>query len=277
MRHFKSIRKRRAVVKGARISPLAQEIAHSLKSKGYYVTSLEKLGASSAAVEYCEELARPVKSFSLLDVAKFRAGKSKTYWLDLLEEQKSEQNPLFDFFTMPILVQAAAKYFGEVPMLSYISLLFTPPGTSSLMVGSQGWHKDNECLKQMKVFLLGCPVTTQAGPSNFLSRQHSPDRGYRNFPGYFTDAQLQEFGLPYKDIIEFTGEAGSILLIDTSALFHCGSRTMAEPRLQAIASYQPMMSNLPYNKFRKQLTESVYARTNYNIMVGFERAQFEKE
>jgi len=127
MRHFKSIRKRRAIVKGARISPLAQEIAHSLKSKGYYVTSLEKLGASSAVVKYCEELARPVKSFSLLDVAKLRAEKSKTYWLDLLEEQKSEQNPLFDFFTMPILVQAAAKYFGEVPMLSNISLLFTPP------------------------------------------------------------------------------------------------------------------------------------------------------
>ena len=57
------------------------------------------------------------------------------------------------------------------------------------------------------------------------------------------------------------------MLIDTSALFHRGSRTMEKPRLQAIAAYHPLMSNLPYRVFKKiHLPESAYARTNENIM-----------
>jgi len=267
MFHFKSIIARRAVVKNLDISPQAQNITDSLISKGYYFTSLEKLGASTEVLEYCRELSGPVEKFDLSEVKKMRSGKSKSYWLDLYDENNSHSNPLLDFITMPVLVQAAVKYFNEVPILGYISLLFTPPWAAKLRIGSQEWHKDNECLKQMKVFLLGYPVSSDVGPSKLLSRANSPVSGYRNFPGYFSDDQLKEFSLPVEDIIEFTGEAGSVLLIDTSALFHCGSRTMEKPRLQAIAGYHPLMSNLPYRVFKKiHLPESAYARTNENIM-----------
>ena len=59
---------------------------------------------------------------------------------------------------MPVLLQAAARYLGEVPILSYISLFFTPPGTENMMLGSQGWHRDNEQKRQMKIFLMARPV-----------------------------------------------------------------------------------------------------------------------
>lgn len=271
--HGHSIRARRALAARMHPLPLVEEIVSDLERQGYYLTSVEKLGGDSAVVDYCRALAAPVLDKSAEDVAAMRPGKSKSYWLDLFTDKESRPNPILDFVTLPVLLQAAARYIGEVPILSYISLFFTPPGTANLMQGSQGWHRDNEQKRQLKIFLLAYPVDSAAGPSKLLPRAYSPDSYYRNYPGYFTDTQLRDFGLDEAAIVEFTGEAGAVLLIDTSALYHCGSRTLAQPRLQMIAAYHPMMSNLPYRIFREsQLPETTYPRTNQKILASFEMA-----
>jgi hypothetical protein len=266
------IRRRRALANRMPLTPLAREIAAALESRGYYFTSVAALGGDTAVIRYCQALGAPVAQKSAEDVAAMRTGKSKLYWLDLFQDKEERPNPILDFVTLPVLLQAAGRYLGEVPILSYISLFFTPPGTASLMIGSQGWHRDNEQMRQMKIFLLAHPVDSAAGPSKLLPKPYSDARFYRNYPGYFTDEQFHQFGFPEKEIVEFTGDAGAVLLIDTSALFHCGSRTMAQPRLQMIAAYQPMMSNLPYRVFKTaQLPETTYPRTNEKILSAFER------
>jgi len=270
--HGARIRRRRALAARMPLTPLAREIADALESRGYYFTSLAALGADPAVLQYAQALGAPVAQKSAEDVAAMRTGKSKLYWLDLFQDKEDRPNPILDFITMPVLLQAAARYLGEVPILSYISLFFTPPGTAQLMIGSQGWHRDNEQMRQMKIFLLAHPVDSTAGPSKLLPKPYSSARDYRNYPGYFTDEQLREFGFPEKEIVEFTGDAGSVLLIDTSALFHCGSRTLAQPRLQMIAAYHPMMSNLPYRVFKTaQLPEATYPKTNEKILRAFEQ------
>jgi hypothetical protein len=268
------IRRRRALAARMPLAPLAQEIADALESKGYYCTSLAALGGDPAVLDYCQSLGAPVAQKSAGDVAAMRTGKSKLYRLDLFVDKEDRANPILDFVTLPVLLQAAARYLGEVPILSYVSLFFTPPGTAQLMIGSQGWHRDNEQMRQMKIFLLAHKVDSASGPSKLLPKPYSSDSFYRNYPGYFTDDQLREFGLPEKEIVEFTGDAGSVLLIDTSALFHCGSRTLAQPRLQMIAAYHPLMSNLPYKVFKAaQLPEATYPKTNQKILRAFEQAQ----
>ncbi len=269
--HGARIRRRRALAARMPSTPLAREIAAALDSRGYYFTSVAALGGDPAVVDYCRTLGAPVAQKSAEDVAAMRTGKSKRYWLDLFDDKEVRPNPILDFVTLPVLLQAAARYLGEVPILSYISLFFTPPGTAHLMIGSQGWHRDNEQMRQMKIFLLAHPVDSAAGPSKLLPKPHSSARGYRNYPGYFTDEQFRQFGLAEEEIVEFTGDAGSVLLIDTSALFHCGSRTTTQPRLQMIAAYHPMMSNLPYRVFKAaQLPEATYPRTNDKILRAFE-------
>jgi hypothetical protein len=269
--HGPRIRDRRALAAAMPISPLAREIAAALESRGYYFTSVAALGGDPAVVDYCRALGARVAQKSVEDVVAMRTGKSKTYWLDLFQDKEIRSNPILDFVTLPVLLQAAARYLGEVPILSYISLFFTPPGTAHLMLGSQGWHRDNEQMRQMKIFLLAHPVESAAGPSKLLPKPYSA-HGYRNYPGYFTDDQFREFGLPEKELVEFTGDSGSVLLIDTSALFHCGSRTMTQPRLQMIAAYHPLMSNLPYRVFKAaQLPEATYPKTNEKILRAFEQ------
>jgi len=272
LNHGARIRRRRLLAARMPSLPLAREIAAALESRGYYFTSVAALGGDPAVVDYCRALGAPVAHKSAKDVATLRNGKSKVYWLDLFEDKEIHPNPVLDFVTLPVLLQAAARYLGEVPILSYISLFFTPPGTAHLMIGSQGWHRDNEQMRQMKIFLLANPVDSAAGPSKLLPKPHSSARGYRNYPGYFTDDQFREFGLPEKEVVEFTGETGSVLLIDTSALFHCGSRTKTQPRLQMIAAYHPLMSNLPYRVFKAaQLPETTYPKTNEKILRAFEQ------
>lgn len=267
------IRARQKLAALQKPSALALEIAGALEQKGYYLTSVEKLGGDLAVVEYCRALATPVMHKNLDEVASMRPGKVKTYWLELFTDKENRANPILDFVTLPVLVQAASRYLGEVPILSYISLFFTPPGTANLMQGSQGWHRDNEQKRQVKIFLLAYCVDPAGGPSKFLPRDKSPDSGYRNYPDYFTDAQLREFGLDESAIVEFTGDAGAVLILDTSALYHCGSRTQEQPRLQMIAAYQPMMSNLPYRVFKaSQLPETTYPVTNQKILDSLYKA-----
>jgi hypothetical protein len=254
------------------MSPLALKIAAALERDGYCLTSIEALGGDQAVVGYCRALGAPMADKSADEVAAMRSGKSKTYWLDLFTDKEVRPSPILDFVTLPVLLQAAGRYLGEVPILSYISLFFTPPGTAHLMIGSQGWHRDNEQKRQMKIFLLAYPVDSAAGPSKLLPKAHSPDSGYRNYPGYFTDEDLRAFGLAENEIVEFTGDAGAVLLIDTSSLFHCGSRTTDQPRLQMIVAYQPMMSNLPYRAFKaSQLPEMTYPQTNEQILRAFQQ------
>ena len=271
--HGARIRARQALAARSQPLPLAQRITAALERQGYCLTSVAELGGDPAVVDYCRALAAPVMDKTVEQVAVMRPGKSKTYWLDLFADKESRPNPILDFVTLPVLLQVAARYLGEVPILSYISLFFTPPGTAHVMEGSQGWHRDNEQTRQMKIFLLAYPVDRAAGPSKLLPRDKSPDNGYRNYPGYFTDAQLCEFGLDDTAVVEFTGDAGAVLLIDTSALYHCGSRTQDQPRLQMIAAYHPMMSNLPYKVFKAALLpETTYPDTNSKILASFEAA-----
>lgn len=133
------------------------------------------------------------------------------------------------------------------------------------MIGSQGWHLDNECHRQMKIFLLPSPVDMDAGPSKLLPKLHSSAGRYPNYPGYFTDTEFRNSGLREKEIFEFTGCSGSVMLVDTSAVFHCGSRSTNKSRLQMIAAYRPMMSNLPYKDFKVFLSDKTYAHTNAKI------------
>jgi len=120
--HGPRIRARRSLIARQAISPMALEIAASLETKGYYLTSLATLGGSPAVLEYCRALSEPMANKSIEDVAAMRSGKSKTYWLDLFEAKETVSNPTLDFITLPVLLQAAARYLGEVPILTYVSL-----------------------------------------------------------------------------------------------------------------------------------------------------------
>jgi hypothetical protein len=269
LKHGTQIRARQSVVANMSSIQLAKTIAEGLESRGYFITSIEALGCNPAVMEYCRELAKPVMNKTAEEVAAMNMGKSKTYWLDLYKDYE-KPNPLLDFVTMPVLLEAAALYLREVPILSFISLYFTPPHTAHLMIGSQGWHLDNEAQRQMKIFLLPNPVDLDAGPSKLLPKQYSSASCYPNYPGYFTDSEMHNSCLPEKEIVEFTGSAGSVMLVDTSAVFHCGSLTTTHSRLQMIAAYRPMMSNLPYRDFKAFFSDITYTHTNAKIACFFD-------
>ncbi|HEY0925144.1 hypothetical protein, partial [Brevundimonas sp.] len=93
------IRARRALAARQKPSALALEIAVTLERQGYYLTSLSKLGADAAVLDYCRALGAPVMDKTAAEVATMRPGKSKRYWLDLFADKESRPNPILDFVT----------------------------------------------------------------------------------------------------------------------------------------------------------------------------------
>lgn len=126
LKHYKHIRVRQAVIADISFTPLAKTIADELERCGYFITTVDALGGNSALMEYCRDLVKPMANKTAKEVSAMRIGNSKTYWLDLYKDHEAN-NLLLDFVTMPVLIQAAARYLGEVPILSHVSLFFTPP------------------------------------------------------------------------------------------------------------------------------------------------------
>jgi hypothetical protein len=243
-------RKRAAARNSERASPRAREVASALERQGYFLTSVTELGLTDEVVDYCKMLAEPALATSLEKVQAQRAGRGKSYWLDLYENVRDEKTPVTDLIAARDIIDICSLYFGQAPFVHECSLYFTPPGAAFLpaeMQGSQNWHLDNDRPRRIKLFLLPYGADAEAGATMFLPKPDSQLRKYRNFPGYFDDKQMRDYGLNPDKIVRFTGAPGAVMFFDTSRLFHCGSRTRSKPRVVLNIDLSPVTSYLPYN------------------------------
>ncbi len=244
-----ALRQRAAARNSGRASPLARTIAAGLERDGYFQSDLSSLGLSSEVVDYCRKLADPVIGMSLEQVQAKRAGRGKTYWLDLYQDVAETRTPIAELIAARDVIDVCSLYFGQAPFVHECSLYFTPPGAAFLpheMQGSQNWHLDNDRPRRVKLFMLPYGADEEAGATMFLPKPDSDLGKYRSFPGYFDDKQFAQFGLDPAKIVRFTGAPGAVLFFDTSRLFHCGSRTRSKSRVVLNIDLSPVTSYLPY-------------------------------
>jgi hypothetical protein len=99
------------------------------------------------------------------------------------------------------------------------------------VAGSQLFHVDGDCLKQMKCFVNVWGVDEGTGPFTFIPAS-STNRTLRN-RGLIKDLSDEDVdretgGVPY---VRATGPVGSGVFCDTSSCLHQGSRARERPRL----------------------------------------------
>jgi hypothetical protein len=163
------------------------------------------------------------------------SGFNKEYFYNLATEIDLKKNPaLMDFALGKTITEIVTGYLPNARLHS-IGVFYS--SVNDTIDGSQLFHVDGDCLKQMKCFINIWDVDEGAGPFTCLplSATTSTLRN-RGLIKRLTDEDVnRETGyLPY---IRATGPAGSGLFCDTSRCLHQGSRSRERSRLMLLIQF----------------------------------------
>ena len=141
----------------------------------------------------------------------------------------------------PPLVRLAAHYIGCKPTISAIGLRWSYPQAGSGK-GLQGFHRDCDDWRFIKVFVYLTDVDDAAGPHVYVSGTHQEHCGVRLQP--YSDADVDSrYGAPR--VSSVTGPAGTGFAVDTRGI-HKGQVPTQKPRLLLQVQY----SLLPVYMYR---------------------------
>ena len=124
------------------------------------------------------------------------------------------------------LVRLAAQYVGCKPTISAIGLRWSYPQTGT-GTGLQGFHRDCDDWRFIKVFVYLTDVDEAAGPHVYVSGTHQEHCGMRLQP-YSDDDIARRYG--ESRISRVTGAAGTGFAVDTRGI-HKGLMPSQKPRL----------------------------------------------
>ncbi|MEM1453372.1 MAG: hypothetical protein AAGI22_29990 [Planctomycetota bacterium] len=158
---------------------------------------------------------------------------------DFLGDDRVHDRPeLVDAMVSDELLACASDYLGAVPVLRRVAIGYSPGqvDTDHAWAGSQLFHYDGEDDRQVKMFVLLTDVEDERhGPLTFLSaaaskrvsralgdRPEGPIGSYMR-AGPYTDEQVRQHASP-DEFLKMTGKRGRVLLLDTCATLHQGSR-----------------------------------------------------
>ena len=150
----------------------------------------------------------------------------------------------FKFVSNENLLKIISEYLGSVPLLTHISLWYSP-NSKSHDGSSQIYHLDHEDFKQVKGFLYIYDVDENSGPLNIINAYQSnfiqKKINYRlnensKRVSDETIKKLKAKNLVIDEVI-MSGESGDLVLVDTSNCFHFGSRLASKPRFVLAFQY----------------------------------------
>jgi hypothetical protein len=233
------------------------EIVKNLNEKGFVKLRLADFGGSNLVSDFCKKMALEYESTTLEQLKKMRLKASKYYWHNIYHGHSDVEDPIVTFVTHPRILAIASEYLGELPYIQELNFYHSPIYKEPRdLVGSQGWHLDNDKKRRLKIFYSPFEITSQHGPTTALSVKHSYKSKYPNYPGYFNDCDATHAGLPLNERIEFTTTPGEFYIADTSKCYHFGSRNNAEHRFLLIAGLGPIESFLSFISTNKLLKKN---------------------
>jgi hypothetical protein len=215
----------------ARTIPRASRLDHVIdENRGYGILPPTALDAVGAAIEFAQKIreerrASPDK-------------KKRDYNPTILEAKRYEDAPpFFDLILSDNVLQVAADYLGEVPVLMGIKLWCTPASTNlDNLKGSQMFHRDGRkwLLRRAKFLINMDDVDEDCGPFTFLpadvSQRVSESIGSMKEQGRVPDDLVYKVAKP-SDNVSLVGPAGTAGVVDSSRCFHYGARVRRGERL----------------------------------------------
>lgn len=152
---------------------------------------------------------------------------------DLLSDEK-----VFNFITNDYLVSIIESYLENKPQILHSQVWYSY-NDKNLKNTSQEFHLDYEDRKQIKLFLFLNDVTKDNGPTITLNKEQSEQiiKKINYKLSYKSSSRIADELVDMKKANYLTGKKGSVFLIDTSSVLHCGSRKSLGVRKVLVVQY----------------------------------------
>ena len=239
---------------------------------GYAVFTPDQVpDALAAAVvqEITEKLAH-------IDIEETLKSTHKPYLLNVITAKEfSRESAVYKLATHPKIVEGVARYLNCFPILTSISVLYSP-NAAGQETGSQKYHLDHEDQRQIKGFMFIKDVGKKHGPFTLISARDSEDVQKKSNYKMTRDNKRVDDEMVYNIVdkdraVSMTGDAGTMALIDASRCFHYGSREGTEPRIMLTFQYlTPFAYVMPWNWKRKRALSHFHDKD----MSSYERKLF---
>mgnify|MGYP000580556693 CR=1 FL=1 len=202
------------------------------KKKGYeFYDNKDIINLTSSAIKEAEYFYKN---------RNFRRSKKK-YFFSLFEKNEITQNSkILELAKNKNILNAVSNYLGIFPVLTNISLWYTPKNKSQMMTESQLFHLDHEDFKQVKCFVYCNNVNKTSGPLMIINKLKSIKTQLKiNYKMNNHSKRIldEKKYFSENDIFHFIGKKGSMVLVDTSSCFHCGGRSISGDRLMLSFQY----------------------------------------
>lgn len=246
---------------------------------GFLLADHRQTATVSAAIERARDLAAS-EDFDEL------AARAKKPFLIIksLDLEDPENCALVDLACSRSLLGPVTGYLGGIPVLGDAAIWYSP--NKEAHGRSQLFHLDTEDVRQVKVFIPLETVTELSGPFSFVSAEKSRQvlekrMHSRDFNGMQQRVSDDEIlgGTP-TDLIQFVGEPGQVIFVDTANCYHYGSRKSERPRLLLHFHYYSLCSmDLPlwrrrYRWSRVWGTKSKNANRVRKLVLGLKHLAF---
>jgi len=212
-------------------------LAEATDIDGYAWPAPGLLGGIPAAIDFANRLLETKRSESKTDPRTFRGA-------DLLAASCYEDAPaFFDLALSDEMLQIAADYMGEIPVLAKPRLWWTKPeayGPGGPQLFHIGARARPVVVRQAKFMIAMSDVDENSGPFTFLPLDISQEIvraiGYE-MGEEVPDEVIFSYAKP-SDVRRFTGKAGASIFVDTSRCFHFGRRQQSKERLMLMIQYK---------------------------------------
>jgi len=251
------------------LNTIQSEIVGDMAQKGFSSKRLSDVYSKSDELiafikELCEETNG--KTYKEL-VQRYGEDETKKYWFNLYKPNTNNNDPIKEFMRSSELFKIAARYLGEIPQISMLSVLYTPK-TDEQSKNSMMWHLDNHHDNIVRMFINPFDMSIENGATMIFPNKYQPKYDYyKKFP-YFTDEEAKEFGFDFSDKIDLVGDAGHIYFADSANCFHCGSRSKKD-RFVAILTFVPYLHSNKYDDALMRDEFALYKKENEIILNYF--------
>lgn len=207
---------------------------------GYALLPAGSLPGTNGIVETCRRLFLEKKAIleanaPTSEEAARQQRSKRSFLFNLLDADDLHANPsLVDFALSDPLFSIVTNYFGTIPSLAGVNLIYSIPRvTPDEHISSQLFHRDPEGVTQAKVFLNIFDVDDSHGPFTFIPAAQSERivpamlRRRRQAGGWsrarYDDEEIESQG-GLDGLVRLLGPAGTAAIADTSRCLHAGSR-----------------------------------------------------
>jgi hypothetical protein len=207
-----------------------------LESAGYAWLPEGTFSALPAALKFAQKVFDERQLEVMPDSRTFRGA-------DLLAGTRYEDAPpFFDLALSDEILQIAADYMGEIPVLMKPRLWLTrPQGPGTQFGGTQLFHRGRpdapHIQRQAKFLFTMNDVDEESGPFTFVPA----DVSERILPGYRLGERVSDeemyHHIPPTQTTKLIGPAGTGLMVDTMRCFHFGRRASSRERLMLMIQF----------------------------------------